>query len=80
VLSYLLNSGPNSAGVGRITSIALSKAGWSVALFARRADELENAARECPGKTLVVQGDVTSETDVARFFSEAVKAFGECSI
>lgn len=45
-------------------------------MFARRAEELKSAANECPGQTLVVQGDVTSETDVARLFSEAVKTFG----
>lgn len=65
------------SGIGRISSIALSQAGWNVVLFARREDELKDAAHECPGQTLVVQGDVTSETDVIRLFSEAVKAFGE---
>ena len=63
-------------GIGRITSIALSQAGWNVVLFARRADELRIAATECPGKTLVVPGDVANEADVVRLFAEAVKAFG----
>ncbi|KIJ32531.1 hypothetical protein M422DRAFT_265703 [Sphaerobolus stellatus SS14] len=39
--------------IGRATSIALSKAGWSVVLFARR-EELKSAAAECPTPTLII--------------------------
>ncbi|KAF8503088.1 hypothetical protein JB92DRAFT_3084274 [Gautieria morchelliformis] len=69
-----------SSGVGRVTSIALSKAGWIVSLFARREDELEETAKACPGETLVYDGDVTSETDVVAFFSETVKRLGRVDL
>ncbi|KIJ32500.1 hypothetical protein M422DRAFT_35799 [Sphaerobolus stellatus SS14] len=69
-----------SSGIGRASSIALSKAGWSVALFARREEDLKSAAAECPSPTLVIVGDVTSEGDVKRLFEETVKAFGRLDL
>lgn len=56
--------------------MALSKAGWNIVLFARRLDDLKQAASECSGKTFIVQGDVTSEKDVAHLFKKTLKTFG----
>ena len=60
-----------SSGIGRETAIALSEAGCSVVLAARRRASLEEVARACPGKTHVECGDVTSSVDVARMIAAA---------
>ncbi|KAF8577742.1 short-chain dehydrogenase/reductase SDR [Ramaria rubella] len=69
-----------SSGIGRVSCISLSKAGWDVVLFARRADELEVTAQECPGRKLIVQGDVANESDVLRLFKEAINTFGRVDL
>lgn len=60
-----------SSGIGREAAIALSKAGCSVVLAARRKASLEEVARACPGETRVECGDVTSSVDVARMIAAA---------
>jgi NAD(P)-dependent dehydrogenase (short-subunit alcohol dehydrogenase family) len=65
-----------NTGIGRVTSNSLSKAGWSVVLFARNTKELEVTAKSCSGPTLIVNGDVSKEEDVVRLFLEAVDKFG----
>ncbi|ELU40075.1 short chain dehydrogenase domain-containing protein [Rhizoctonia solani AG-1 IA] len=69
---------PNDAGIGigKATSITLSKAGYRVVLVARREAELNATAQECPSETLVTPGDVTDEVFAAKVFEEAVKKFG----
>ncbi|KIJ32510.1 hypothetical protein M422DRAFT_265675 [Sphaerobolus stellatus SS14] len=69
-----------SSGIGRATSIALSKAGWDVVLFAGREEELKLAAAECLTPTSIIVGDVTSEGDVKRLFEETVKTFGRLDL
>ncbi|KAI0629839.1 short-chain dehydrogenase/reductase SDR [Trametes polyzona] len=67
-----------SSGVGRASAIALARAGWAVALFARRAEQLEETKTLCvdPSKVLLVGGDVTREEDVKRLFQSTIDAFG----
>ncbi|KAI0373824.1 short-chain dehydrogenase/reductase SDR [Pilatotrama ljubarskyi] len=67
-----------SSGVGRASAIALAQAGWSIALFARRAEMLEETKALCadPAKVLLVGGDVTSEDDVKRLFQSTIDSFG----
>ncbi|CDO69271.1 hypothetical protein BN946_scf185042.g173 [Trametes cinnabarina] len=67
-----------SSGVGRASAIALAAAGWSLALFARRAQSLEETKRLCadPTKVLLVQGDVSNEEDVKRLFQSTITSFG----
>ncbi|KAI0768898.1 short-chain dehydrogenase/reductase SDR [Irpex lacteus] len=71
-----------SSGIGKTTAITFAKAGWSVVLFARRADRLHETVSECPDaeKTLIVQGDVTDEAAVERLFKEAVERFGRVDV
>ncbi|KAF8525038.1 short-chain dehydrogenase/reductase SDR [Hysterangium stoloniferum] len=69
-----------SSGIGRVTSISLSKAGWNVVLFARNDEELGITAKSCPGPSLTVKGDVSKEEDVTRLFSEAVRKFGRVDL
>jgi len=69
-----------SSGIGRVTAISLSKAGWNVVILARNAEELESTAKDCPGPSLTVRGDVSKEEDVTRLFSEAVGKFGRVDL
>ncbi|MEU3460107.1 SDR family oxidoreductase [Streptomyces sp. NPDC006733] len=79
------------SGVGRAVALALTGAGWSVALAGRRAEALEETARlagelraddlsagELPagGRTLVVPADVTRPEDVDRLFTAVRTEFG----
>lgn len=65
-------------GVGRATAIAFSKAGWSIALFARRSDQLKETQALCdnPSNILPVEGDVSNEQDVLKVFRLTVEKFG----
>lgn len=65
-------------GVGRATAIAFSKAGWSIALFARRLDQLKETQALCdnPSNILPVEGDVSNEEDVLKVFRLTVEKFG----
>ena len=61
-----------SSGIGEATARALSGAGASVALGARRADRLQTIADSIDGPTLVREVDVSDE-EQARAFIEAAK-------
>ena len=67
-----------SSGIGKISAIALSKAGWNVVLTARREAELKATADECLASTLVVPGDVTSSEFVKTLFSATIEKYGMC--
>ncbi|EJF61008.1 short-chain dehydrogenase/reductase SDR [Dichomitus squalens LYAD-421 SS1] len=71
-----------SSGVGRATAIALAEAGWSISLFARRADKLQETKQLCkdPSKVLLVEGDVTKEDNVSALFRETVNHFGRLDV
>lgn len=64
-----------SSGIGRATSLTLAGAGAAVVIQARRADSLENVAREISGrggKVLPVIGDAGLEADIDRLLDEAL--------
>ena len=69
-----LTMGP---GIGRACAVALSHAGWKVALTARREDQLKEAQKECSGETIVIPGDVTKEDFVEKLFKDTIDKFGE---
>ncbi|TBU25496.1 short-chain dehydrogenase/reductase SDR [Dichomitus squalens] len=71
-----------SSGVGRATAIALAEAGWSISLFARRANKLQETKQLCkdPSKVLLVEGDVTKEDNVSALFRETVDRFGRLDV
>ncbi len=48
-----------SAGIGRAVVLRLLQDGWTVAVTARRADELHAMAAEHPGRIIAAPGDVT---------------------
>ncbi|KZS90439.1 NAD(P)-binding protein [Sistotremastrum niveocremeum HHB9708] len=65
-----------SSGIGRITAITLSAAGWKLGLSGRRTEKLEETARECKSETIVVPSDVSKEDDVRTLFEKTVERFG----
>ena len=72
-----------SAGIGRHTALQFAREGANVALFARRADKLEEVRAEIEaigGKALCLPGDVTSTEDIAQAFSAAYAEFGTLDI
>jgi len=69
-----------SAGIGKLTAITLSKAGWKVTLAARRKSALEEAASECPGPTRLVVADVSKEADVEKVFQMTLATFGRLDL
>ncbi|KAI0725249.1 short-chain dehydrogenase/reductase SDR [Fomitopsis betulina] len=71
-----------SSGIGQKSAIALSKAGWSLTLFARRHEELLSTKAMCahPDQVLVIKGDVTDENGVKHMFQKTVDYFGRLDL
>lgn len=68
-----------SSGIGRQIAIRLAKVGINVVLASRNRTGLEATKKlitESPGKSLIVQTDVTSETDVAQLFRQTQSEYG----
>jgi NAD(P)-dependent dehydrogenase (short-subunit alcohol dehydrogenase family) len=63
-------------GIGKHSAIALSKAGWNVVLIARREQELQETAAQCPNPVLVQAGDITDEPFVKQAFEVTKSHFG----
>jgi NAD(P)-dependent dehydrogenase (short-subunit alcohol dehydrogenase family) len=69
------------SGIGRAVSLALLKAGWSVALAGRRSEHLEQTARQAEGgETLVVPTDVADEGAVDVLFDMTRAKFGRLDL
>ncbi|MCU0984334.1 MAG: SDR family NAD(P)-dependent oxidoreductase [Acetobacteraceae bacterium] len=61
-----------SSGIGRQVALDLARAGWTVVVTARRAEELEKLAAEAPsGRILVATADVTDAKAIAAAVHEA---------
>ena len=72
-----------SSGIGRATALAFAERGARVVVAARRADALEDLARECEaagGQALTVPTDMTDEAAVAELARRAVERFGRIDI
>ncbi len=67
------------SGIGRASAVALSKAGWRVALVGRRRERLEETAGLMDAGVVVV-GDVTKPDEVERVFAEAVGELGRLDL
>ena len=77
------------SGIGRATTLALLRAGWSVVLAGRRAEPLQAVVAEAaaampdagiPARTLAVPTDVTQEAGVEALFAAAVARFGRLDL
>jgi NAD(P)-dependent dehydrogenase (short-subunit alcohol dehydrogenase family) len=72
-----------SSGIGRATGLGFAERGARLVLAARRADALEELARQCQaagGQALAVPTDVTDEAAVAELARRAVERFGRIDI
>jgi NAD(P)-dependent dehydrogenase (short-subunit alcohol dehydrogenase family) len=70
-----------SSGIGRAVSVALLKAGWSVALAGRRADALEaTAALAQDGDALAIPTDVSDPESVDALFAGTRMRFGRLDL
>jgi NAD(P)-dependent dehydrogenase (short-subunit alcohol dehydrogenase family) len=71
------------SGIGRAVSIGLLRDGYSVVLAGRRADRLEETAREADEhgtRALAVPTDVTDPDSVQRLFEAVRAAFGRLDV
>jgi NAD(P)-dependent dehydrogenase (short-subunit alcohol dehydrogenase family) len=71
------------AGIGKAAALALARAGWNVALTARRLEPLEAAAREIEAmgrQTLVKSCDVSDPEAVGALFSALEEKFGRLDL
>lgn len=70
------------SGIGRASSLALMKAGFSVVLAGRRKDALEDTAKAGKdfGKSLVVPSDMTDPASIAALFAKTMEAFGRLDV
>jgi len=68
-----------SAGIGRATAERFLRAGWNVALLARRREALEAMKDQWPN-ALALPTDVTDEPAVARAFAATAEAFGRIDV
>ena len=68
------------SGIGRAAALALSRAGWAVALAGRRAEELAATAAQAEGETLAVPTDVAEEASVKALFAAIEARFGRLDL
>jgi NADP-dependent 3-hydroxy acid dehydrogenase YdfG len=72
-----------SSGIGRATALAFAQRGASVVLAARRADMLDDVARECEalgGTAYAVPTDVTDEEQVEALGRRVLERFGRLDV
>ncbi len=72
-----------SSGIGKASALALMKAGYAVVFAGRRKELLEAAAAEgqgTPGRSLVVQTDVTSHESIKALFARTRETFGRLDV
>jgi NAD(P)-dependent dehydrogenase (short-subunit alcohol dehydrogenase family) len=70
-------------GIGKAVALALLKEGYSVVLAGRKAETLEETARESgadPSRILVVPADVGEPESVRKLFEDAKEKFGRLDL
>lgn len=66
-----------SSGIGKSMAEHFLAEGARIAIFARRAAELNAIAAAAPDRVLAVAGDCTKADDIARLVTETVARFGK---
>lgn len=72
-----------TSGIGRALALGLNAAGATVVASSRRAEQVDDTARELESrgaKTLRVTSDVTSRASLEHLLAETVNAFGHVDI
>jgi len=67
-------------GIGRAVALALSAAGYSLAVTGRRVEPLEELAREATGEVLVAPSDLTDPASVDALFGAVKERFGRLDV
>lgn len=67
-------------GIGRGVAARLSAEGYSVALTARSAADLDATAAQCVGPTLTLPADITAPDAVDKIFAAVESAWGEVDV
>ncbi len=67
-------------GIGRAVALALSAAGYSLAVTGRRVEPLEELAREAAGEVLVAPSDLTDPASVDALFDAVKERFGRLDV
>jgi NAD(P)-dependent dehydrogenase (short-subunit alcohol dehydrogenase family) len=69
------------SGIGRAVAVALAKEGYRVALAGRRAEELDETARQAPaGSCLPIRTDVSDPSAVEALFTAVRERFGRLDL
>lgn len=68
------------SGIGRAVAKALSKAGWTLILAGRRANELMETAKLCIGTTATVVTDITDPDSVQQLFTQVKNNYGRLDL
>jgi len=69
-----------SSGIGKAAALALAKAGYKVAICARREDALKETAAEAGGELLAIPCDVSDPDSVAAMFARIESEFGRLDV
>lgn len=69
-----------SSGIGRSIAEFYLNEGAKVVVFSRRREQLEELESRYPARTLVVDGDVTNESDLDRLAEATERRFGRIDV
>ena len=69
-----------SAGIGAAAAEHLAGQGHSVAIVARRKNELDRVAAQCGGRGYAIVADVSDRSEVRRVVKEAISRFGHIDV
>ena len=68
------------SGIGKASALALLREGYAVVFAGRRAEMLEQAAKEGDGTSLCVPTDVTDPESVKNLFAKTKERFGRLDV